>query len=198
MKTKILYVVAFLLVLAAGFQIGRLSMRGEASTAPAEQTAAVAEEEEEEDYDDFEAYISNKYEGMDITGAEVFDYKGNPVSLASLTSPTTIFARYSNSGCRPCIDALLDALATSVAANPKLKVVILVKNMAMRDIYVYDKDLGENYSVYSADRLPLDFNQGETPYSFRVVDGKIKDHFTCRYGEPERTTDYITQLTTSL
>lgn len=202
MKTKILYTVAALLALLLAFQIGRISA-GQPSSAGDEPEMRTREDAEgddsgyfyPEDYDDFEAYISNRFEGMPTGRSFVAtDANGGTVALDTLASPTTVFARYLATGCRPCIDAMVDALKLYVRKDPSARAVVLIKNVALRDLYVLNKELGHQFVLLSADRLPTDFNDGETPYMFRIAENRIADHFTCRYGDGERTKNYVEQI----
>ncbi len=193
MKKNIVISLCGILLLVLGFQIGRM-------TAPKAIEYVSAEEESDEEIDepdDFEAYMSNRYEGMPIDGNDDFvatDYKGRPVMIDSLGGANTIFVRYSSSGCRPCIDAMLNAVKKYTAHNPDATAVLLIKGAAMRDIYVMGAELGPGYRLLIADHLPIDFNAADTPVAFQVVDGKIKNHFTARYGDEARTDSYVKSI----
>lgn len=196
MKNTILLIIAFVLVFLAGFQVGRLTVKPEEETRTvAVEQAQSVDEEDPGEYDDYEAYMSNKYEGMRLEGgATAKDYKGRDIRLDTIGGNKTLFARYSSSGCRPCIDGLIEPLKKYGAEHPDWRIVVLIKGIALRDVYVQNKEMRDNFLLLSTDRLPMDFNEADTPYAFQIVDGKIKNHFLCRYGEPERTEDYVKKM----
>lgn len=192
MKNKVLFIIIFVLVFIAGLQIGRMTVK-----CPDCAEMALVEDAEDElaNQDDPEAYISNKFEGMAASeGFMAEDYKGREISLDSLGGDKTLFVRYSSTGCRPCIDALMGAVKTALAANPAWRCVVIIKGSPMRELYVLGKEYGDRYLFLTADRLPVDFRDSEAPMAFQIIDGKVVNHFTCRYGDEQRTQNYITDL----
>lgn len=194
MKKGIYLAIIIVLVGLACFQLGRLSApRNAEQTKP---TVNLYDEIELYDGDDFEAFVSNKFTGMTVEPAlwQAVDHKGRTVGLDSLGGDSTIFARYSASGCRPCIDALLGALKHKAEVDSGYKFVLLIKNIPLRDLYVLSAEYGPQYKLLSCDKLPIDFNSAETPVAFRINNHAISEHFTCRYGNHERTNNYIDSL----
>lgn len=194
MKKGIYIAIIIVLIGLACFQLGRLSAPW--GVAQAKDNLNPYEEIEMYDGDDFEAFVSDKFRGMTVDPAlwQAVDYKGRTVSLDSLGGDSTIFARYSASGCRPCIDALLDALKHKAEDNPGYNFVLLIKNIPLRDLYVLNAEYGQQFKLLACDKLPIDFNSAETPVAFRINNHTISEHFTCRYGYHERTNKYIERL----
>lgn len=194
MKKGIYIAIIIALIGLACFQLGRIT----APRASLQTNDNLSPYDEIELYDgeDFEAFVSDKFTGMTIDPAlwEAVDHKGRTVSLDSLGGDSTIFARYSASGCRPCIDALLAALKLKAEVNSGYKFVLLIKNIPLRDLYVLNAEYGQQFKLLSCDNLPIDFNSAETPVAFRINNHTISEHFTCRYGYHERTNKYIERL----
>lgn len=194
MKKHILTVLCAVLLFGLGFQTGRITAPKQDSVT---ENNADSEVPEYDEPDDFEAYISNRYEGLPIAGNNAFsatDYNGNTLALDSLGTDGTVFMRYSTSGCHNCIDAMLAALKKYAAANADSRVVLLIRGIAMRDMYVMSAELGPQFRLLLAEKLPIDFNGAETPVAFQIADGKIKNHFTARYGDEARTDTYVKSI----
>lgn len=187
MKKTILIIIGALLLLAVGYQTAVIVNRHSATETP---------EETLDEPEDLEAYISNIYEGMEIDADSTFvsDYKGTPVALSDMAGPRQVIARISTEGCRPCIDALLTSLRDFSVSNPDWRINVIIKGAPLRDLFVFGKEYGNRFRFYSADRLPTDYEDASAPTVFMIENGHVKHHFTCRYGDEQRTKDYVTKL----
>lgn len=199
MKQAALYIFIIGMILLVGFQIGRI-FSGNGSHAYQPDNAFIEAPHEmlwadAHLYDDFEAHVSNHFLGMKVdSNFTAFDYKGNPVILSTLANKNTIFARYSNSGCRPCIETLLTALKSKAEISKTAHIILIIKGISPRDLFVSEAEFGPFFSLLAAEQLPIDFNSAETPVVFTVENQKINKHFTCRFADAERTHNYISEL----
>lgn len=187
MKKTALYILIVVLVFVLGWQLGRMPA-GEKQALPVGATEAAAN-----DFDD-EAETSAELEGMLLPSdsIELKDYSGNRVPLDSLIAAGGLIARYSANGCRPCINSLTEALKAYAAENPDSTVWLLIKDIMPRDLYVKSSEYNAQFRLLSCDYMPLDFNDAETPVMFRLDgQGRVRAHFTCRYGAPERNRQYL-------
>ena len=191
MKQFILMALAAVLLVALGFQTGRIVERRNATPAAAEEhispAAAINEEEE----------TSMECNGTLLTAenAKILNYKGEEVALGSLAGDSTVIARFSSTACRPCLDALASSVKTFATEHPGKHVAMIVRNMGLRDLFVFSKDFGPNVSFYACDTLPVDFDNGDTPALFQLKEnGRVYNHFTCRYGDYGRTDRYLASL----
>lgn len=191
MKQFILMALAAVLLVALGFQTGRIVERRNAAPAAAEEhsTPAAAINEEEE--------TSMECNGTLFTAenAKILNYKGEEVALGSLAGDSTVIARFSSTACRPCLDALASSVKAFAAEHPGKRVAMIVRNMGLRDLFVLSKDFGPNVNFYACDTLPVDFDNGDTPALFQLKEnGRVYNHFTCRYGDYGRTDRYLASL----
>lgn len=190
MKKTILLVIAGALLFCLGFQVSELRDRRSADAAqaetPAEKAAAIDEEAE----------TSAECEGVLLPDSTIIlNYKGEKISPATLSGDSTLIARFSTSACRPCVNALTASLQSHARRHPGQRIVILLKNVQLRDLYVMAPDFGPQFRLLACDSIPVDFDRAETPAIFRIDScGRVYDHFTCRYGDYGRTDNYLQSL----
>ncbi|MDE6042479.1 MAG: hypothetical protein K2G07_02905 [Muribaculaceae bacterium] len=186
MKRTLSIIAAAVLLLLLGYQLGRWQGRSADSAATPEQEAEAIDEE---------ALTSAECEGASLDSIYFTDYKGERVAASAYAGDGTIIARFSTSACRPCVNALTASLMRHAAAHPAQRYLILLKNIEARDLYVLQPDFGPQFALLSCDSLPVDFNDGETPVLFQLDDnGRVYNHFTCRYGDYDRTDRYLDEL----
>lgn len=191
MKKTITLIIAGILLFCLGFQVSELREKH------AEKNQAEAEiEPTTADDIDIEAEISAEFEGALLTDSvSIVNYKGERIDLSTLSGDSVLVARFSTSACRPCVNALTASLQRFTQSHPDRRVIILLKNVQLRDLYVMSPDFVPQFSLYACDQLPIDFENANTPVLFKVSsDGKVTDHFTCRYGDYERTDKYLQGL----
>lgn len=182
-------VIAGALLFCLGFQVSEL--RGDSSeTAGTEPVAGYAATADDE------ALTSAELEGCALPdSAVILNYKGERVSPAALSGDSTLIARFSTSACRPCVNALTASLQSHARRHPGQRIVILLKKVQLRDLYVMAPDFGSQFELLACDSLPIDFDCADTPVIFRLdTAGRVADHFTCRYGDYERTDHYLKSL----
>lgn len=132
MKKVFLYFVITVLIFCLGWQTSRLFNR--------QNSQGVLEKSMQhsiQSYDD-EAEISAELNGilLDPDSTILLDYQGRRVPVDSLIAISGIIARYSATGCRPCINSLTESLQQYAAENPDSTIWVLIKNIALRDLYV--------------------------------------------------------------
>lgn len=191
MKRTILLIIAGTLLFCLGFQVSEIM--GKHTTDP--QSDIESEPATAADID-MEAEISAEFEGAPLNDSvKILNYKGEPVGLAAISGDSILVARFSTSACRPCVNALMASLQRFARSHPDRRIAVLLKNAQLRDLYVMAPDFGPQFSLYSCDALPIDFEDAGTPVLFKVnSDGKVTGHFTCRYGDYERTDNYLQGL----
>ncbi len=194
MKRTIMLILAGTMMFCLGFQLSELRK----STAEPVPTAAAARMNEATPVDD-EVEISAECNGMAISNNEkILDYKGESISPASISGENTLVARFSTSACRPCVNALTASLNKFAAAHPDWHIVLMLKNIQLRDLYVIAPDFGPQFSLYACDSLAADFDNADTPVLFQLSpEGRIQNHFTCKYGNYDRTDRYLDTLQTN-
>lgn len=192
MKRFITLLLAGALLFCLGFQVAELRK----PTAEHVPTSAAAQMGEATAHVDDEAEISAECNGMAIGDTvRILGYKGESISPASISGEKILVARFSASACRPCVNALTASLNKFASTHPDWHIVLMLKNIQLRDLYVMAPDFGPQFSLYACDVLPVDFDNADTPVLFRVSDdGRIRDHFTCRYGSYDRTDDFLNSL----
>jgi len=195
MKKNILLAVIGILLFCCGFQLANIMDKHK-------EPQHTPETEAQTDIQDFaeideEAEISNECNGITLADSiQICDYKSTAMKLVQLAEPHTLFARFSATACRPCLDALLASLENFAAEHPNWSIVMLISNIQLRDLYVMQPQFGPQFRMLACDNLPIDFNDGDTPVLFRIdAGGRIYDHFTTRYGDYNRTDTYLKNLT---
>lgn len=108
---------------------------------------------------------------------------------------TTLFCRYSLMGCKPCIDNAMTQITRYGELHPDIRIILLLRDISKRDLYVNQKEIGDRLELYLCDELPLDVEDGSYPYFFRLSsEGKIKDLFETEYGNHALTSEYLFNL----
>ncbi len=187
MKRNLFLIAAGALLFLLGFQLGRLQGGGHPDAQPAPQETAAIDEE---------ALTSTECDGELLDESVQFtDYRGERVSPMQYAGDSTIIARFSTSACRPCVDALTASLQRHAGEHPSQRYLVLLKNVQPRDLYVVQADFGPQFTLLASDSLPIDFDNGETPVLFQIdAAGRVRNHFTCRYGDYARTDRYLDTL----
>lgn len=188
MKRILLQMLTAVLLVALGFQIGRMTcspehVRDSASSA-ADSAPAIDEE----------ALTSWECNGTRIDNGTtaILNYKGENAGADVLRGDSIVIARFSASSCKPCVNALTASLRKFADTHPERHIVLLLKGVALRDLYVMAPQFGPQFTLLSCDSLGTDFDGAETPVVFRLsADGRVRDHFTCRYGDYARTDLYL-------
>lgn len=188
MKKYVLPSLVVLLTFLLGFQVGRLSERKKQAPEETNVAAAVPTIDEE-------AELSAESNGVTIKDIVITNYKGEPVDLHDLANGRTIIARFSTSACKPCMDALTGSLGRIANDNPDQRIVLLMTGLPARDMYVLERQFGPQFSLLECKGLPIDFDEGQTPVVFRLDSAlRVRDHFTCRYGDYARTDRYLDSI----
>lgn len=63
-------------------------------------------------------------------------YDNVPISVGEIAKDSYLVARLSATGCRPCIDNLVNELLAWKDNNPDKKVTVIVSNTPLRDMLV--------------------------------------------------------------
>lgn len=194
MKRFITLLLAGALLFCLGFQVAELRK----PTAEHVPTSAAAQMGEATAHVDDEAEISAECNGMAIGDTvRILGYKGESISPASISGEKILVARFSASACRPCVNALTASLNKFASTHPDWHIVLMLKNIQLRDLYVMAPDFGPQFSLYACDSLAADFDNADTPVLFQLSpEGRIQNHFTCKYGNYDRTDRYLDTLQT--
>lgn len=126
--------------------------------------------------------LSEAYNGipLNIGAISLNDFRGDTLSLAEVlgdNSGGTLVARYSASGCRPCIEKTMEMLMEHGVENPSDSIIVLIAGCPPRDLNVFAAQYGRRFRFYGADSFPLDFDGGISPVVFRLgPDGIVSDH----------------------
>lgn len=193
MKTTVLKVIICLLLMLAAFQLGYLLAKQryvKEINSIVEMYAGEVPEEEPV------AFV-NQCEGLllDSASFDIRDVNGAVVDYKDLAGDKSLCARFSASGCRPCTDNLIANLKEFAHVHPDWHINLLIDGMPLRDMYVYSKEFGPTFSLYSADNIRHDFGSRVSPVIFRVNrEGRLYRHFTCSPGAPERTAAYMSSV----
>lgn len=191
MKRNITLIIIGILLFLAGFQLANILANRKIAKLEQEYATIYASEPETDE----EAEISSRLIGVDLSGLVAVDSRGNEMKISELSGDKIVFARFSVNACPPCVEALTSSLKDFIAENPDWHVVFLVADMPLRDMHVQQVEYGSIFSFYAVNHLPIDFNAAQTPVAFRLDDsGRIKEHFTCRSGDSQRTIDYINKI----
>ena len=146
-------------------------------------------------YDDFDAdAISKLLIGLKVDSSETIEnYKKERFSIGEIASSYDVIARFSATGCRPCIDTLMDRVMKLHSKKKHYKIEVIIGNMPHRDLYVNSQQYKNEISFFKADSLSFDLaDHVESPYVFQLdKDGKILNHFVCRYGDTEELDKYM-------
>lgn len=146
---------------------------------------------------DEEEEISSECNGKDILSelSGVKNYKGISVDPAKLSRSGNIVMRFSSTACRPCVEGALKALSEYVTTDSSRHVWLFISNVQPRELYVMAPDFGPQFSLLKCDSLSIDFDWGNTPVIFRLDSaGTVRDHFTCRSGDVDRTVRYVSTI----
>lgn len=188
MKRIAYSIITSLLLVALGFQLGRLFT-------DAHRTAGDKPREVPANAIDEEALTSWECNNSKIAAdsVEILNYKGERADLSTLSGDSTLIARFSASSCKPCVNALTSSLKKFAKEHTDARIVLLLKGMVLRDLYVLAPEFGPQFTLLACESLPVDFDGAETPVLFRLTgDGSVRDHFTCRFGDYARTDMYLT------
>lgn len=137
------------------------------------------------------------YDGLILSAenTDIADVYGQNTDISDLGGSKKVCARFSATGCRPCIDTLTEALLAFAEKNPDWHINLLIDNILQRDMYVLSKEFGPSFSLYSTGPAMADTGSDITPVVFRLTeDGKIFRHFTCNPDKPERTQNYTESI----
>lgn len=188
MKQKILLGICAVLIFLLGFQISNLvSLRSNKKNNKVETIQKIDEE----------ALTSSECNGQPVVANSTLlrDYRGENIAASCLSGNNTLVCRFSANACRPCVDAVTTSLINFATTHPEWHIFILLSKMRLRDLYVLAPQLGSQFTLLDCNNLPVDFNDGETPVLFQVDnDGRVYNHFTCRYGDYDRTDRYLDGL----
>ncbi len=187
MKKNITTILICVLMAVAAFYIGRISLQKHYERKIEEIVNIYYDKSDESD-------VAPDYDGK-IVAIDLCDVYGKKVDIDSISGKRNVCARFSATGCRPCIDTLTDALQAFVESNPDWHVNLLIDNIYQRDMYVLSKEFGPSFSLYSTGASMGDTGSDISPVMFRVTpEGKIFRHFICSPDYPERTYDYVSTI----
>lgn len=187
MKKFLIQAASIILLLFAGYQIGHLVSKKQFNKELDDIVNIYAEETTEDDYID----------GLVLTrnNADISDAEGKRVDISRLAAANNVCARFSASGCRPCIETLTNALQDFTITHPDWHVNLLIDNIPLRDLYVLSKEFGKSFSLYSADNISADLGSQTSPVVFRITpDGTVYRHFKCDPEHPDRTINYVASI----
>ncbi len=191
MKSTIIWIVICVLTLLCGFQLGFM-ISGKKYEKKLDEVINIYTTD-----DETAEYTPSFHEGLqlDSTNCKIYDIHGNDIAVGTLSAPKNICARFSATGCRPCIDTLTESLKAFSKSNPDWHINLLIDNIALRDIYVLSKEYGPSFSLYSTDDTNIDLGSSISPIIFCLSpDKKIYRHFTCAPDAPERTKAYVESI----
>lgn len=139
------------------------------------------------------------FQGMSLMGYEIdaVNKSNDTLSTKEIWNDTVLFARYSQYACGDCITFLNSALVNFSSKNPSSKIILLLKDINIRDIHVLENKLGKRLEILKIDSLPTDIDEGYTPYLFRIGKNQcIKDLYIPRKELPDSLHKYLNnQLT---
>ncbi len=185
MKRHILSYIVCILIASTAFFIGRISTQKQYEKKIDEIINIYTGDSVEPEVSNYDVTV------LSSENADIADVYGKQTDILSIAGPKKVFARFSATGCRPCIDTLTDALLKFSAENPDWHINLLIDNILQRDMYVLSKEFGPSFSLYSTGSAMADTGSDISPVMFRLTeDGKIFRHFTCSPDHPERTLNY--------
>lgn len=187
MKNALVQVLIYALLLLAGYQLGRYLTKKHYEK-QIDEIVTIYTGEDKSDI------VYGAAEGLELNSenAVIVDVEGNNADISVLSAPKNLCARFSATGCRPCIDTMTSALQAFAAENPDWHINLLIDNIPLRDMYVLSKEFGKSFSLYSADRVSAELGNEVSPVIFRVSpEGRVFRHFTCSPDAPERTRAYV-------
>lgn len=150
-----------------------------------------------DEYEDAMQMQEKIYDGLilDNNNMPISDTRGNEIDISTLGGSKSIIARFSATGCPPCINTLLESLQTFAEKNPTWHINLLIDNIALRDLFVMSKEYGPSFSLYSTTESAVDTGSSISPVVFRITpEGKIFRHFTCNPNYPEYTFNYAESI----
>lgn len=189
MKKYIIPGLTYILIASAAFFIGRISVQKQYEKKIDDIINIYAGDALETD--------ETIYDGQTLSteNTDIADVYGHTADIHNLSGDKNVCARFSATGCRPCIDTLTETLLEFAQSNPEWRINILIDNILQRDLYVLSKELGPSFSLYSTGPAMADTGSDISPVVFRLTeDGKIFRHFTCSPNKPERTRNYIESI----
>lgn len=114
------------------------------------------------------------------------------LSTKDLFHPGVLYVRYSQYACGDCITFVNTALVEYTSQAPSQKVIYLIKDIEMRDLHVWESKLGKRFEIYKVDSMPTDFDEGLTPYLFKLDDSlKVCDYYIPRKELPDSLQNYL-------
>lgn len=165
---------------------------------PAPEPAEEAVEAEEvDDYADYsDPILSEIIDTVNLASTPVTDAYGHAATLGELAADTTVlYCRYSEAGCRPCIDDVMDKIETWRDRHPGSKVALLLRDIDSRSLFVTQKDYGNRFTLYDARIVPVDVEGATTPVLFRLhADGTLRDFFQVVYGDYDQTARFLDSI----
>lgn len=192
MKKALVYTAVGILIFILGYQTGQLMMKKDCDR----KLEEVVNIYTSADISSEDSAAGSAFDGLDISSDTLLDCTGKAVAVSSLPGGKCIYAEYSNTGCRPCIDFLTAQLREFAARNPDWHICLIVDAIPVRDLYVLSKEFGPSFTLYSSERLETDLGSEVSPVMFRLdKDGKVFRHFTCSPDDHGRTADYISHIT---
>ena len=194
MKNLILQLLIILCALLLGYQGGKMLTQKECNKRIDEIVTLYTSDDDDESGKS----AVNLFEGMVLSDScgYLVNAANEKVNIKSLPTAKNVFARYSATGCRPCIETLLGTLRTFADQNPDWHVNLLIDNIPLRDLYVLSKEFGSNFTLYSTENFNVGLGSEVSPVMFRISpSGRIYRHFTCVSDMPELTRAYVESIT---
>ncbi len=177
---KTLFIVAVIALIAiAVWQLSMLCSNKESKPEVAEEESITALDIIAMEHD----AISEALEGVPLntSAITITDFRGNPLSLSDAigAGKSALIARFSATGCRPCVERLMAGLEDFCNSHPDsdTTVIVVAASVYARDLNVFEAQYSRKMRFFGAEEFPLDFGEAISPYSFFVDDkGVISEH----------------------
>lgn len=104
--------------------------------------------------------------------------------IGDLALNDKIIVRFSVFACKPCVDFIVNGVSN------RNDLVVFIAKSPVYDLHVYEAEM--NCTVFNVDRMIIDFDEGLTPYIFKIDDeGRVRDYYIPRRENPTRYMEYL-------
>lgn len=107
----------------------------------------------------------------------ICDFRGDSIPLSNAIGKgnKAHLVRFSATGCRPCIQHIMEDLIVYGNNNPTDTIIVIIANVFHRDLNVFSAQYNRRFLFYSADILPIDYYS--SPYIVDVEkNGTLSNH----------------------
>lgn len=137
---------------------------------------------------------SEPFQGMPLKDCDILAItkSNDSISTKDIFKSGVLYVRYSQYACGDCINFVNKAMVEYKSDKSSSEVVLLLKDIEMRDIHVLENKFGKRFEIFKIDSLPTDFDEATTPYIFKLDQNlNVRDYYIPRKELPDSLHTYL-------